>query len=76
MALTATSAPSKYGGPTSPWQSFPGQWCSGAVVVNIGLLVRRDGCKVMQHGDLLTTLTDNTISANYANSTNYAKYVN
>lgn len=36
------------------------------IIVNTGLLVGRGGCKAQKHGDLLTTLTDNTNNANYA----------
>lgn len=40
------------------------------IVANMGVLVSRDGCKIMWRCDLLITLTD-TINANYYDSKQY-----
>ena len=42
----------------------------------MGLLVNIDGYKFIQHGDLLTTLTNKTNNANYTNNTNYTNCTN
>lgn len=41
------------------------------IVANIAVLVSRDGCKIMGRCDLLITLTDNTINADYYDSKQY-----
>lgn len=47
------------------------------VVANTKLIISRDGCKVMWHGDLLTTLmTLLSMRTTLANNTNYTNYAN